>query len=108
MNFDCVLFCGGRRDDGYDCTDAANKPSTRRASNKGCLSMSLDQYLRLLDWKSRQIRKNKVGVISADCPAILERLECSAETWMDIVKNFPNVSVTKQACRVEWLTEGLM
>ena len=50
--------------------------------------MSLDQYLRLLDWTGCQIRKNKVGAISADCAPILERLECSAETWVDIVKNF--------------------
>lgn len=53
--------------------------------------MSLDQYLRLLDGtgrQSRKSRKNKVGTISADCAPNLERLECSAETWVDIVKNF--------------------
>ena len=64
------------------------KMTARRASNKGCLSMTLDQYLSLLDWTGRQIRKDKVGAISADCAPILERLECSAETWVDFVKNF--------------------
>ncbi|MFO1001880.1 MAG: hypothetical protein U0936_16215 [Planctomycetaceae bacterium] len=64
------------------------KLTSRRASNKGCLSMTLDQYLKLLDWTGRQIRKDKVGVIPAECAPILDRLDCSAETWIDIVKNF--------------------
>ena len=64
------------------------KSTARRASNKGCLSMTLDQYLKLLDWTGRQIRKDKVGAIPKDCAPILERLECSAETWVDFVKNF--------------------
>ena len=62
--------------------------TTRRASNKGCLSMTLDQYLRLLDWTGRQIRKDKVGVIPIDLAPIVERLQCSAETWLDFVRNF--------------------
>ena len=50
--------------------------------------MTLDQYLKLLDWTGRQIRKDKVGAISADCALVLERLDCSAETWVDFVRNF--------------------
>ena len=64
------------------------KMTTRRASNKGCLSMTLNQYLQLLDWTGRQIRRDKVGVIPKECAPILERLECSAETWVDFVRNF--------------------
>jgi hypothetical protein len=64
------------------------KITTRRASNKGCLSMTLNQYLQLLDWTGRQIRKGRVGVIPKECASILERLECSAETWVDFVRNF--------------------
>ena len=64
------------------------KITTRRASNKGCLSMTLDQYLELLDWTGRQIRRDKVGAIPKECAPILERLDCSAETWVDFVKNF--------------------
>ena len=64
------------------------KSTARRAGNKGCLPMSLDQYLQLLDWTSRQIRRDKAGRIPAECAPILERLECSAETWLDFVKNF--------------------
>jgi len=36
----------------------------------------------------RQIRKDKVGAISADCAPIFDRLECNAERWVDFVKNF--------------------
>lgn len=64
------------------------KLTTRRASNMGCLSMTLDQYLKLLDWTGRQIRRHKIGVIPEDCSPILERLDCSGETWLDFVKNF--------------------
>jgi len=64
------------------------KSTTRRASNKGCLPMTLEQYLSLLDWTGRQIRRDKVGAIPNDCAPILERLECNAETWLDFVRNF--------------------
>lgn len=64
------------------------KATVRRASNKGCLQMTLEQYLRLLDWTGRQVRKDKVGSIPDDCAPILERLDCNAETWLDLVRNF--------------------
>src|SRR6185503_2435130 len=64
------------------------KPNHRRATNKGCLPMTLDTYLKLVDWTGRQIRRDKPGQIPADCAPILERLNCSAETWLDYVKNF--------------------
>ena len=64
------------------------KQTTRRASNKGCLQMTLDQYLKLLDWTGRQLRRDKAGRIPAEFDPILERLDCSSETWLDLVKNF--------------------
>ena len=71
------------------------EPATRRASNRGILPMSLDEYLRLLDWTGRQLRrpveqrgKGKTGKIPENCAPILDRLECSAETWLDFVQNF--------------------
>ncbi len=66
---------------------AASRPR-RRASNKGCLPMTLDQYLKLLDWTGRQLRKDKAGRIPSEFAPILERLDCSAESWLDLVKNF--------------------
>jgi hypothetical protein len=64
------------------------RQTTRRASNQGCLPMTLDDYLRLVDWTGRQIRKGKTGSIPSECIPLLERLHCDAETWLDFVKNF--------------------
>ena len=64
------------------------KRSSRRASNKGCLVMSLDEYLQLLDWTGRQLRSDKRGSIPKGLDPLLERLQCSSETWLDLVKNF--------------------
>ena len=50
--------------------------------------MSLDDYLKLLDWTGRQFRTDKRGVIPMTCAPILDRLDCSEETWFDLVRNF--------------------
>jgi hypothetical protein len=67
---------------------AREKQTTRRASNNGCLFMSLDQYLQLLDWTGRQVRRDKPGAISSDLKPIMERLDCTVESWLDFVRNF--------------------
>ena len=65
-----------------------DKTSSRRASNKGCVAMSLDQYLQLLDWTGRQLRTDKRGSIPKELAPMLDRLQCSSESWLDLVKNF--------------------
>jgi hypothetical protein len=50
--------------------------------------MSLDQYLQLMDWTGRQLRTDKRGSIPTGLDPILERLQCSSESWVDLVKNF--------------------
>ncbi len=42
--------------------------------------MTLDQYSKLLDWPSRQLRADKTVSIPKDCAPILERLELNAES----------------------------
>jgi len=66
------------------------KPTRRRVSNKGCLPMSLDDYLKLLDWTGRMIRRErgKQGHLAGETPAILERLNCDVQTWLDFVQHF--------------------
>ena len=71
----------------------AAKPSTpprRRASNLGFLPLSLTEYLRLLDWTGRQIRRDKQGAIPipADLAPILDRLHLAGDMWVEQVKHF--------------------
>ncbi|MEI7699604.1 MAG: hypothetical protein WCK86_07410, partial [Planctomycetia bacterium] len=65
--------------------------------------MSLDQYLQLLDWTGRQLCRDKPGVISGDLKPIMERLDCTVESWLDLVQNFRRRFRT-EAGRVEVLT----
>ena len=53
--------------------------------------MTLDQYLQLLDWTGRQSRPEGGGGIPEEFTPILERLECSAEVWLNYVGSFRKV-----------------
>jgi REP element-mobilizing transposase RayT len=62
--------------------DVAQLPP--RASNKGCLPMTVCEYLQVLDWTGRQIHPEKAGQIPADLPPILERMGISEpKSWFD-------------------------
>lgn len=50
--------------------------------------MTLDDYLRLLDWTGRQLHRKKRGQIPDDCAPILARLQLSADIWLDYVEHF--------------------
>jgi REP element-mobilizing transposase RayT len=60
----------------------------QRASSESFLSISLDDYLRLLDWTGRQIRLDKRGSIPSRLAPILERLDVDGECWLEGVRNF--------------------
>jgi REP element-mobilizing transposase RayT len=64
------------------------KCSSRRASNKGCLFMTLTEYLQLLDWTGRQLKTGKRGTIPKNAPPILDRLNLSVELWLHAVEHF--------------------
>ncbi|MFM9961859.1 MAG: transposase, partial [Planctomycetaceae bacterium] len=49
----------------------------RRASFKGFLSMTLADYLSLLDWTGRQLRRDKRGAIPAEMQPLFARLKIS-------------------------------
>ena len=59
-----------------------------RASSTGCLPMSLDQYLELLDWTGRQLRQDKRGAIPGKLAPILERIGLPGEAWLHLVTDF--------------------
>jgi len=64
------------------------KCSSRRASNKGCVFMSLAEYLELLDWTGRQVKPGKRGSVSKKVPPILDRLDLSADLWLRTIAGF--------------------
>jgi len=71
-----------------DPAEMAGANAHRRASNRGFLCMGLDDYLRILDWTGRQVRRNKRGAIPKDLAPILDRIGMSDEFWLDTVRNF--------------------
>ena len=71
----------------HPITRLASSPSWR-ASNRGFLPLTLDEYLELLDWTGRQVRTDKRGAIPAALLPILERLQINAEAWVDTIEQF--------------------
>ncbi len=45
-------------------------------------------YLELLDWTGRQLRAGTHGVIPQGLESILDRLQVSAESWLETVAEF--------------------
>ena len=66
-------------------------PSRRRASRKGFLSISLRDYLELLDWTGRALRSGKSGSIPQHLAPILSRLGLDCHAWCDLVSKFGKV-----------------
>ena len=50
--------------------------------------MELGEYLQLLDWTARQIRTDKRGGTPKELAPIFDRLQISAELWIESVLNF--------------------
>ena len=61
---------------------------SRRASDRGLLPMTLESYLTLLDWTGRQLRAGTHGLIPPTLGSILDRLQVSAESWLETVARF--------------------
>jgi len=77
-----------RREQALTPKHSNTSKSSRRASDRGFLSLSLDQYLQLLDWSGRQVRSSKRGAIPSELAPILERLQVSGNCWVDLVSGF--------------------
>jgi hypothetical protein len=75
-------------DESQDPLGACPHRAGQRCSDKGFLTISLGDYLQLLDWTARQKAPGKRGVTRADAPLIFERLSMSGETWCELVRNF--------------------
>ena len=78
---------------GPDVEASGHENSGRWASRKGFLTISLSEYLALLDWTGRKIAsdrkgKSKRGKIPSHLAPILERLGMEETGWCKLVKNF--------------------
>jgi len=73
--------------------DLGDVPSStpHRASDKGLLSMTLEEYIKLLDWVGRTRGPGKQGAIPANLAPILDRLGIVSETFVETVENFPKI-----------------
>jgi hypothetical protein len=71
-----------------EVADETKHQAVFRASHKGCLPISLADYLSILDWTGRQISKNKRGSIPSDLAPILERLGLMSDGWVTMVTEF--------------------
>ena len=52
------------------------------------LPFRLQDYLELLDWTGRQLRRNKRGAIDDSLPPILERLSIEPDKWLYTSSHF--------------------
>jgi len=62
--------------------------SNHRASDKGCLPLTVADYLKLLDWTGRQIVQSKRGSIPTELAPILVRLGIADCNWLTVVTSF--------------------
>ena len=62
--------------------------SGRRASDKGILPLSLEEYLELLDASGRMVQVDKTGSIPDNLAPILERLGIQVDYWYTLVSDY--------------------
>ncbi|WP_052329548.1 transposase [Rhodopirellula sp. SWK7] len=62
--------------------------NANRCSDKGFLTMSLEDYLLLLDWTARQSVSGKRGSTPVCVPPILKRLGLAESSWFELVSDF--------------------
>ena len=75
-------------DEKNDPMGACANRSRERCSDKGFLSMSIGDYLELLDASARQIREDKAGYTPSEVPPIFARLNLDAVFWKLQIKDF--------------------
>ena len=59
----------------------------RRASDLGVLSISWENYLKLLRWTGRQMRSGARSTVPRDLEAVLDQLLLRADTWLETVRD---------------------
>jgi hypothetical protein len=75
-------------DEQRDAVGPVASQSGRRASDKGFLSMSVAEYIELLDWTARLVVPGKSGATPIELPGVLERLGLTVPQWTGLVRDF--------------------
>ena len=60
----------------------------RRASDLGLLPISLENYVRLLEWTAQQLRSGQHDTIPADLATVLDHFEVQQDQWLDTVERY--------------------
>ena len=101
-------LCELTLDEGSDVDvsqDACSAATRWRASDKGLLPITLNDYLTLLDWTGRQFREDKKGSIPAKLAPILQRLQINADNWLETISEFDS-RFTNVVGRVESMSKA--
>ena len=78
-------------------------PIVEENGRKGLLSISLEEYLEVLDLTGREIREGNKGSIPENLKPILKRLEINEEKWIKTVKTYGTLF-----CRVSGKMESIV
>ncbi|MCF6324065.1 MAG: hypothetical protein L3J89_07070 [Gammaproteobacteria bacterium] len=54
------------------------------------MAFKLTDYLEIVDWSTRILRKGKRRSINSQCPPILARLNIDPDHWEYLINNFEN------------------
>ena len=91
----------------YDIGPVLDK-NGRRPSQKGCFNMTVTDYLEILDWTGRLVRKDKRGSIPSSLKPILQRIGLKQSGWGTLIDQFGKLykrvigtadSIAKEATR---------
>lgn len=82
----CELALGEGPDS--EIRDGETTATSRRASDKGLLPLTLDDYLKLLDASGRILRSEKAGSIPENLAPILKRLGINGDLWSQLLVHF--------------------
>jgi hypothetical protein len=75
-------------DEKNDSIGACANQTRHRCSDKGFLSMSIVDYLELLDASARLVRPDKTGYTPGDVAPIFQRLNLDPDYWKMQIKDF--------------------
>ena len=81
-------------------------PISETDNQRGLLSISLEEYLEVLDLTGREIKEGKKGYVPTELKPILKRLEINEEKWIKTIKNYGSLFYNVSG-KVESITKAI-